>query len=89
MPPFIPPSEDFPSILKGKRILLTTESLGPVNGVSRTTGKLIEYLRRNGVELAVVAPQFTSSPSQQQDTIDTTIRLPGYPLPYNPDLTLV
>ncbi|RAK83917.1 glycosyl transferase [Aspergillus costaricaensis CBS 115574] len=102
MPQLTPPSEDFPSILKGKRILLTTESLGPVNGVSRTTGKLIEYLRRNGVELAVVAPQFTSpppssspspSPSQHHQTHEeettTTIRLPGYPLPYNPDLTLV
>ncbi|GKZ32858.1 hypothetical protein AbraIFM66950_002502 [Aspergillus brasiliensis] len=95
MPSFTPPSEDFPSILKGKRILLTTESLGPVNGVSRTTGKLIDYLRRNGVELAVVAPQFastpsppSSSPSQHHQEKDT-LRLPGYPLPYNPDLTLV
>ncbi|PYI00362.1 UDP-Glycosyltransferase/glycogen phosphorylase [Aspergillus sclerotiicarbonarius CBS 121057] len=99
MPPFNPPSEDFPSILKGKRILLTTESLGPVNGVSRTTGKLIEYLRRNGVDLAVVAPDFagpsplssssSSSSSSQPPHEQQTLRLAGYPLPYNPDLSLV
>ncbi|RAL05532.1 glycosyltransferase family 4 protein [Aspergillus ibericus CBS 121593] len=94
MPPFNPPSEDFPSILKGKRILLTTESLGPVNGVSRTTGKLIEYLRRNGVDLVVVAPDFagassSSSSSSPPPSEQQTLRLPGYPLPYNPDLSLV
>ncbi|PYH94873.1 glycosyl transferase [Aspergillus ellipticus CBS 707.79] len=87
-----PQSDDFPSILKGKRILLTTESLGPVNGVSRTTSNLIKYLHRNGVDLAVVAPQFPgqqqpSPSSSQNQTLD--VRLPGYPLAYNPDLTLV
>ncbi|PWY89902.1 UDP-Glycosyltransferase/glycogen phosphorylase [Aspergillus heteromorphus CBS 117.55] len=84
-----PQSDDFPSILKGKRILLTTESLGPVNGVSRTTSNLIEYLRRNGVDLVVVAPQFQHQPAPSPSPSDNDIRLPGYPLPYNPDLTLV
>ena len=97
MPPFTPPSDDFPSSLKGKRILLTTESLGPVNGVSRTTGKLIEYLRRNGVDLAVVAPDFAGQPPSSPPPLSSSsqpreyqpLRLPGYPLPYNPDLSLV
>jgi hypothetical protein len=50
-------SLEFPAILKGKRILLATESFGPVNGVSRTTLNLVEYLRGNGVNVAVVAPE--------------------------------
>ncbi|RHZ53263.1 glycosyltransferase family 4 protein [Aspergillus thermomutatus] len=79
--------ESFPPSLKGKKVLLTTESLGPVNGVSRTTGSLIEYLRRNGVDLVVVAPQFEGAQQPQQQVAN--LRLPGYPLPYNPDLTLV
>lgn len=48
---------DFPEHLRGKRILLATESFGPVNGVSRTTLNLVEYLRGNGVNVAVVAPE--------------------------------
>lgn len=92
------PSKDaerdgFPDVLQGKRILLTTESLGPVNGVSRTTGSLIEYLHRNGADLVVVAPRFegTQAQNQSQDGQKSAreLRIPGYPLPYNPDLTVV
>ncbi|GFG04046.1 GDP-mannose-dependent alpha-mannosyltransferase [Aspergillus lentulus] len=79
--------ESFPRSLKGKKVLLTTESLGPVNGVSRTTGSLIDYLRRNEVDLIVVAPQFAGAQQAEQPVANS--RLPGYPLPYNPDLTLV
>ncbi|KAF4260244.1 hypothetical protein CNMCM8812_005514 [Aspergillus fumigatus] len=79
--------ESFPQSLKGKKVLLTTESLGPVNGVSRTTGSLIDYLRRNEVDLMVVAPKFAGA--QQAEQPEANLRLPGYPLPYNPDLTLV
>lgn len=50
-------SLEFPEVLRGKRILLATESFGPVNGVSRTTLNLVEYLRENGVNVAVVAPE--------------------------------
>lgn len=80
--------DQFPAILKGRRILLATESLGPVNGVSRTTRMLVEYLHDNGVELAVVAPRYEglNCPLQQHGQ---ELRLPGYPLPYNPDLTVV
>lgn len=49
---------DFPAELRGKRVLLASESLGPVNGVSRTTQSLIDYLRRNGVQVATVAPTY-------------------------------
>lgn len=81
---------DFPQFLKGKRILLATESLGPVNGVSRTTLMLIEYLRKNGVQLAIVAPHSRQSRLKPTTGANLTeFRLPGYELPYNPDLTVV
>lgn len=84
------PRDSFPDVLRGKQVLLTTESLGPVNGVSRTTRSLIDYLHRNGVDLAVVAPRFESQ-QQQRATWKPfrEMRIPGYPLPYNPDLTVV
>lgn len=90
----ISPRDNFPDVLRGKRILLTTESLGPVNGVSRTTRSLIDYLHRNGVDLAVVAPRFKGQQQQpveqkQQYRPFREVRIPGYPLPYNPDLTVV
>ncbi|KAK4940256.1 hypothetical protein LTR10_019576 [Elasticomyces elasticus] len=81
--------DDFPSFLKGKRLLLVTESLGPVNGVSRTTLMLIEYLRKNGMQLAIVAPHSKQSRLKPSVHDTSELRLPGYPLPYNPDLTVV
>ncbi|KIX08943.1 uncharacterized protein Z518_00021 [Rhinocladiella mackenziei CBS 650.93] len=87
--PAQPNQDEFPSILKGRRVLLATESLGPVNGVSRTTLSLIEYLRRNGVQLAVVAPHSKESRLRPSGNGLSELRLPGYPLPYNPDLTVV
>ncbi|KAJ5088874.1 hypothetical protein N7456_012490 [Penicillium angulare] len=80
-------NEEFPSILSGKKVLLATESWGPVNGVSRTTRSLVEYLRENGVELMLVAPQFKGDTSKQNQPWER--RLPGCALPYNPDLTVV
>ncbi|RMZ89944.1 hypothetical protein DV736_g2824, partial [Chaetothyriales sp. CBS 134916] len=79
--------DKFPEALRGKRILLATESLGPVNGVSRTTLSLIEYLRNNGVDLAVVAPKFDENRVKARVSL-ANIRLHGQPLPYNPDLTV-
>ncbi|KAL6251707.1 hypothetical protein RBB50_001917 [Rhinocladiella similis] len=81
--------DGFPEILQGKRLLLATESLGPVNGVSRTTLSLVEYLRRNGVQLAIVAPHSKETRLRPKDSSVSELRLPGYPLPYNPDLTVV
>lgn len=79
--------EGFPESLRGRRILLATESLGPVNGVSRTTLSLVDYLRSNGVDLAVVAPRFDESRVKARISL-ANIRLSGHPLPYNPDLTV-
>ncbi|KAJ5642484.1 hypothetical protein N7490_006484 [Penicillium lividum] len=73
----------FPSILEGKNTLLVTESWGPVNGVSRTTGYLVEYLRDHGANVFLVAPHFSDAAKQVQ------IQLPGIDLPYNPDLKVV
>lgn len=86
--------------LQGKRILLTTESLGPVNGVSRTTRSLIEYLKSQGADLVVVAPGQPSPeqrlPAEKPPAATTTtattgreLRIQGQALPYNPDLTVV
>jgi glycosyltransferase involved in cell wall biosynthesis len=85
---------EFPALLRGKRVLLATESFGPVNGVSRTTLNLVEYLRGNGVKVAVVAPEIsTSSGPRVTSTTDNNgqieVRLQGYPLPYNPELSVV
>ncbi|RDW80440.1 hypothetical protein BP5796_05138 [Coleophoma crateriformis] len=88
---------EFPCALKGKRVLLATESFGPVNGVSRTTLNLVQYLRANGVNVAVVAPEISSSTGSATHQIspdtrssqDIEVRLRGYPLPYNPELSVV
>lgn len=101
---------EFPEALKGKRILLCTESFGPVNGVSRTTLMLVNHLRANGVQVAVVAPHnhtkhntFTPPPSPSlapsagpDDGLGEVValrqpevRVTGYPLPFNPELSIV
>lgn len=80
-------SDDFPSILEGKKVLLATESWGPVNGVSRTTRSLVEYLQAHGVDLILVAPDFKGDAAKQTQSWER--RLPGCALPYNPDLTVV
>ncbi|KAI7081889.1 hypothetical protein KC356_g8807 [Hortaea werneckii] len=53
-----PTKPDFPRSLVGANVLLATESLGPVNGVSRTTQSLVDYLRSNGVNVATCSPQY-------------------------------
>ncbi|RSL92761.1 hypothetical protein CDV31_015017 [Fusarium ambrosium] len=95
------PSHDlskFPDALKGKRILLCTESFGPVNGVSRTTLMLVNHLRAHGAQVAVVAPHnhtqhntFTPPPSPSMSPADKQpeVRVTGYPLPFNPELSIV
>ncbi|KAH8679101.1 hypothetical protein BGZ60DRAFT_428902 [Tricladium varicosporioides] len=83
---------EFPEILRGRSIILATESFGPVNGVSKTTLNLVEYLRSQGVKVAVVAPEINStSTSLTTSTTDGEIevRLKGYPLPYDPSLSVV
>lgn len=108
---------EFPEDLKGRRVLLCTESFGPVNGVSRTTLMLVNHLRANGCNVAVVAPYnstkvntFTptlSSPADNRKATkvptglhgdddrdsyrggqDIEVRLHGYPVPFNPELSI-
>jgi glycosyltransferase involved in cell wall biosynthesis len=87
------PPLEFTTILRGKRLLLATESFGPINGVSRTTLNLVTYLRSQGVNVAVVAPEIsTGSDSAVISTTNANeieVRLQGYPLPYNPELSVV
>ncbi|KAK0390101.1 hypothetical protein NLU13_3674 [Sarocladium strictum] len=101
MPSIAHPEHDlsqFPRALRGKRILLCTESFGPVNGVSRTTLMLVNHLRANGAQVAVVAPHnhtkhntFTPPPSPVLSPTDKQpeVRVTGYPLPFNPELSIV
>jgi glycosyltransferase involved in cell wall biosynthesis len=92
----------FPEALRGKRIMLCTESFGPVNGVSRTTLMLVNHLRSHGADVAVVAPQnhtrhntFTPKTLAGDGSVNGSaprnleVRLSGYPLPVNPELTVV
>lgn len=95
----------FPEALKGKRVLLCTESFGPVNGVSRTTLMLVNHLRSNGCNVAVVAPHNSTkvntfipklSPIESTTTAmgpdvsntNVEVRLHGYPVPFNPELSI-
>ncbi|KAI5856741.1 glycosyltransferase family 4 protein [Durotheca rogersii] len=87
----------FPPGLRGRRILLCTESLGPVNGVSRTTVMLVNQLRSHGALVAVVAPHnhtkvntFSpiNSPGGEGPSFNEEVRLQGYPLPFNPELSV-
>ncbi|KAI7184081.1 hypothetical protein D0869_11771 [Hortaea werneckii] len=70
---------DFPRSLVGASVLLATESLGPVNGVSRTTQSLIDYLRSNGVNVATCSPQYAGQ------HINTTETKPERQPIINPD----
>ncbi|KAK3699613.1 hypothetical protein LTR37_016349 [Vermiconidia calcicola] len=68
-PADIPTLLSFPAELVGKKVLLATESLGPVNGVSRTTQSLVDYLRENGVNVATCAPYYQGQPATSDDEI--------------------
>ncbi|KAJ9130983.1 UDP-Glycosyltransferase/glycogen phosphorylase [Coniochaeta hoffmannii] len=89
----------FPEGLRGKRILLCTESFGQVNGVSRTTTMLVNHLRSKGAIVAVVAPHtdtkhdtvtpINSPKSSTTASSGPDVRIQGYPLPFNPELSIV
>lgn len=86
--PHLAIDKDFPARLREKRVLLATESFGPVNGVSRTTQNLVKYLRENGVHVAVVAPKYKGFIPRVSNRNEPELRVHGYPLPYSPDLTV-
>lgn len=75
--------------LAGKRVLIATESLGPVNGVTRATASLQSYLHRHGVAYVTVAPETGTTATATDREFAACIRLSGVPLPYNPELRIV
>lgn len=88
----------FPASLRGRRILLCVESFGPINGVSRTNLNLVNHLRAHGALVAVVAPynhtKVNTFCAQRNDDPDGVmrcqeVRVTGYPLPFNPELSVV
>jgi hypothetical protein len=87
----------FPSGLRGRKILLCVESFGPINGVSRTNLNLVNHLRANGALVSVVAPDnhtkvnaFTAIDNVATDQMRSQeVRVGGYPVPFNPELSIV
>ncbi|KAK9423768.1 putative Family 1 glycosyltransferase [Seiridium unicorne] len=87
----------FPAALCGRRVLFCVESFGPINGVSRTNLNLVNHLRAHGVLVAVVAPYNHTKVNTFEaiDNVDMSglrsqeVRLTGYPLPFNPELSIV
>jgi glycosyltransferase involved in cell wall biosynthesis len=79
--------------LKAKKVLITSESLGPINGVTRATGYLLDYLLEQDIQTAAVAPRLpkldTSRLTAPWQTRLPLVRLNGFPLVYNPDLMVV
>lgn len=71
-----------------RRVLVATESLGPVNGVTRATEQLLAYLHAQRVDVAAVAPQWPGDPSLIVPEDVPCLRLPGLPLPCNPELRI-
>jgi glycosyltransferase involved in cell wall biosynthesis len=76
-----------PEKLRDKKVLVMSESLGPINGVTRATQYLLDYLIKNGVRTAAVAPLFQTPDIATRLEIPV-VRLGGYPLLYNPDLRI-
>ncbi|KAF3014801.1 hypothetical protein E8E14_011763 [Neopestalotiopsis sp. 37M] len=93
----LPDLSAFPADLCGRRILFCVESFGPINGVSRTNMNLVNHLRSHGAQVAVVAPHNHTKVNTFEaiDNIGPSsmqaqeIRLTGYPLPFNPELSIV
>lgn len=79
---------EFPDSLRDEKILLASESLGPINGVSRTNTNLILSLQEQNVPLKLVAPQYIHSKTRPPLPIGPVRRLGGMPLPYTPELTV-
>lgn len=71
------------------RVLVATESLGPVNGVTRATEQLLQHLDARGVETAALAPRANADAAASIPEGMQCIRLAGIPLAYNPELRIV
>ena len=68
-------------------LLITTESLGPINGVTNATNRLLGYLDRFGIAPVVLAPETNRPVALPEHT--HVVRLPGHPVPYNPELRVI
>ncbi|KAI0400164.1 glycosyltransferase family 4 protein [Xylaria palmicola] len=87
----------FPTPLRNRRILVCSESFGPVNGVSRTTLMIVNHLRSHGALVSVVAPcnHTKVNIAPQTDAVENTngycreVCLMGIPIPFNPELSVV
>jgi glycosyltransferase involved in cell wall biosynthesis len=79
---------EFPDALRHEQILVCSESLGPINGVSRTTTNIILSLQAQNVPLKLVAPHYINSKSRPPLPVGPVRRLGGVPLPYTPELTV-
>ncbi len=75
------------SRLQNLRVLVTTESFGQLNGVSRATLAFCSYLKRKGTNYQVLAPEGRNLLAQ--DRSYPVRRLRGIPLPMSPDLRVV
>ena len=73
--------------VKGKSILVCTESYGNIDGVSNTTFNIVTYLRQSGAHVVIIAP--SSGQRSSTELIYDAIRISGWPLPYNPELSVV
>ena len=74
--------------VKGRSILVCTESYGNIDGVSYTTFNIVTYLRQSGARVVIIAPSSGQRSSSTELTYDV-IRISGWPLPYNPELSAV
>ena len=78
----------FPRRLNNKKVLVTSESLGPINGVTRATQYFLEYLVERGIKVAAVAPEFGRDERSPLHKRLPIVRLAGLPLFFNPDLLI-
>ncbi len=78
----------FPRRLDSKKVLVTSESLGPINGVTRATQYFLEYLIERGIKVAAVAPEFGREERSPLHKRLPIVRLAGLPLFFNPDLLI-
>ena len=84
--PLAPDTGVAPHPLQGARVLIATESLGPVNGVTRATASFRTHLAAHDIVGITLAPETGTGADRDCESI---IRLPGMPLTYNPELRLV
>ncbi len=75
--------------LANTRVLIATESLGPINGVTRATEQLLRHFATEGIEAAAIAPAFAASARASVPEGMPCIRLKGMSLAYNPELRIV